>query len=222
MAGRALATTEATRASTAPPTTKGERTAERILDAAEVLFAERGFEGASMREIARQAGIQQPGLYNHFPGKQALYAAVLARALQPMADALRAWDGGDAPSAAATQLPALMTDLLFEHPQMAALFQQALQGDGRSVGTRLLRRWLDRLFGEGLAGLERLAAQLGWQDLDRRDLALQVVAMFNVTTGYFLSQRALDAMKAGRLEDPDNVERQKRLLERVALAALGR
>ena len=46
--------------------------------------------------------------------------------------------------------------------------------------------------------------------------------MFNVTTGYFLSQRALDAMKAGRLDDPDNVERQKRLLERVALAALGR
>ena len=207
-------------ATAATAATKGQRTAARILDAAESLFAERGFEGTSLREIARKAKIQQPGLYNHFDNKQALYAAVLARALQPMVDALRDWQSPRQEASAseiASALPALMTDLLFEHPQMAALFHQALQGDARSVGTRLLRRWLDRLFGEALSGLENL--ELG--QLDRRDLALQIVAMFNMTTGYFLSQRALDAMGAGRLEDPDNIDRQKRLLMRVAHAAMG-
>lgn len=57
---------------------------------------------------------------------------------------------------------------------------------------------------------------------DRRDRALQIVAMFNATTGYFLAQRALDAMDAGRIDDPDNLERQKRLLERIARAATRR
>lgn len=201
-----------------PAETKGARTAQRILDAAEPLFAERGFEGASLREIARQAGLQQPGLYNHFDNKQALYAAVLERALKPMLDAL-----GEAGAAitvaddAASTLPSLMTDLLFEHPQMASLFQQALRGDARSAGTRLVRRWLDRLFGAALEGLERA----GSSDADRRDLALQIVAMFNATTGYFLSQRALDSMQAGRIDEPENIERQKRLLERIARAAAG-
>jgi AcrR family transcriptional regulator len=200
------------------PETKGERTAERILDAAEPLFAERGFEGASLREIARRAGLQQPGLYNHFANKQALYAAVLDRALQPMLDALatsQQSDDADELRDAAAALPAVMTDILFEHPRMAALFQQALRGDARSAGTRLVRRWLDRLFGAAQRGLERLDVA----DVDAHDRALLIVAMFNATTGYFLSQRALDAMGAGRIEDPENVARQKRLLERIARAA---
>jgi len=65
------------------------RTAERPLDAAESQFAARGFEGATLREIARGAGIREPDLYNYFASKEALYAAVLDRALGPMAAAMR-------------------------------------------------------------------------------------------------------------------------------------
>jgi AcrR family transcriptional regulator len=72
--------------------TKGERTAQRILDVAEELFAERGYDGTSLRQIADRAGIKQPGLYNHFAGKQALYEAVLFRALNPIF-AMKPWQG---------------------------------------------------------------------------------------------------------------------------------
>ena len=44
--------------------------------------------------------------------------------------------------------------------------------------------------------------------------------MFNLTTGYFLSQRALDSLGGGRVEDPDNIARQKRLLRKVTRAML--
>jgi len=217
MAGQSTSKKRPTETKEGAPT-KGARTAERILDAAEPLFADRGFDGASLREIAKRAGLQQPGLYNHFASKQALYGAVLDRALQPMLQALHAAglpEGTEALREAANDLPALMTDLLFEHPQMASLFQQALRGEAGSAGTRLVRKWLDRLFGAALAGLDGVDAGLD----DRRDRALQIVAMFNATTGYFLSQRALDSMDAGRIDDPDNVARQKRLLERIARAA---
>jgi AcrR family transcriptional regulator len=193
--------------------TKGERTAARILDAAEAVFAERGFEAASLREIARRAGLQQPGLYNHFASKRDLYAAVLDRALTPMAEAMRERMREARPRGALAMLPAVMTDLLLEHPRISALFQQALQGDA-SPGQALMRGWLDRLLGLGVETVR--GSVVG--PVDRAELALQVVAMFNVTTGYFLSQRALDSLGAGDLADPANVARQKALLGRIARA----
>lgn len=193
--------------------TKGARTAARILDAAETVFAERGFESASLREIARRAKIQQPGLYNHFASKRDLYAAVLDRALAPMAAAMTEHMRESRPQNALAALPAIMTDLLFEHPKMAALFQQALQGE-TSPGQDLMRDWLDHLLTRGVATARRASPER----TNRIDLAIQVVAMFNLTTGYFLSQRAFDILRVGDLADPKNVARQKRLLGRVSRA----
>jgi len=59
------------------PRRKGEITAERILDAAEALFAEHGYAGTTLRDVAERVGIRIPSLYNHFESKDALYAAVL-------------------------------------------------------------------------------------------------------------------------------------------------
>lgn len=66
------------------PQRKGDRTAQQILDAAEDLFAERGFAGTTLRDVATRVGIQIPSLYNHFENKEALYAAVLERGLEPV------------------------------------------------------------------------------------------------------------------------------------------
>ncbi len=52
--------------------TAGTSTRERILAAALDLFAQHGFGGASMRELARRVGIRESSLYNHFPGKAAI------------------------------------------------------------------------------------------------------------------------------------------------------
>ena len=56
-------------------------TAERILDAAEDLFAARGYSATSLGDVADRVGIRSPSLYNHFRNKEALYAAVLERLL---------------------------------------------------------------------------------------------------------------------------------------------
>ena len=55
---------------------------ERILDAAKKVFLERGFEGASVDEIAEVARAGKPTIYARFPGKEALFAAVMARNLR--------------------------------------------------------------------------------------------------------------------------------------------
>ncbi len=197
--------------------TKGELTAQRILDAAEAVFAVKGFDGSSLREIAANAEIREPGLYNYFVNKQELYAAVLDRALLPMAQAMRSHLQQADPLRSYTQLPAVMTDLLLQHPAMAALFQQALQrADADSAGARLMDDWLDRLFSQAIDTMHAL----GYEHVDRAELAIQTIAMFNLCTGYFLSQRAFASMADGQLTDAENIARQKKLLTRIQRAFL--
>ncbi len=58
--------------------TRGERTRQTILDAAEGLFLVKGYNGTSMREIAREAGdIAVGGIYNHFGSKEEIFRALL-------------------------------------------------------------------------------------------------------------------------------------------------
>lgn len=60
--------------------TRAEAKAERraaLLDAAARLFAERGFERVTLEDIGGAAGISGPAVYRHFPGKQAVLAAIL-------------------------------------------------------------------------------------------------------------------------------------------------
>jgi len=59
-------------------TPKGQRARTQILATAETLFAERGFHGASMRDLADAAGLPLATLVYHFARKEQLYAAVLS------------------------------------------------------------------------------------------------------------------------------------------------
>jgi len=193
------------------PKAKGLRTAARILDAAETLFAQKGYKGTSLRDIARNAHIQQPGIYKHFDSKQHLYAAVLDRALSPMIEAMQSHlvDGGDE---AYAQLLDQMTDLLAEHPAMASLFQQALLVDDSTDNQQPITEWLVRLL---VQGKETIALIGG---ASHEEQAIQIIATFNLVTGYFLSQRIFETLAEGKVTDPVNIERQKQLLRRLARA----
>jgi AcrR family transcriptional regulator len=54
----------------------------RILDAAQRVFLKRGYQSASLDEIAEAAPASKPTIYAHFPGKQALFEAVVARLVE--------------------------------------------------------------------------------------------------------------------------------------------
>jgi AcrR family transcriptional regulator len=61
---------------------------QNILDAASRIFADEGFAGARVDEIARRAGVNKAMLYYHVGNKQALYTAVLTRNFDRMGEAL--------------------------------------------------------------------------------------------------------------------------------------
>ena len=65
-----------------------DSTADLILDAAEALFARQGYEATSIKQLGAAAGVNGALLYYYFGDKRGLYAAVLGRVLDGLADAV--------------------------------------------------------------------------------------------------------------------------------------
>ena len=57
----------------------GAERRHQLIDIARTLFAQRGYEGTSIEEIAQRANVSKPVVYEHFGGKEGLYAVVVDR-----------------------------------------------------------------------------------------------------------------------------------------------
>ncbi|HEY3437153.1 MAG TPA: TetR/AcrR family transcriptional regulator [Actinotalea sp.] len=66
----------------------GTQRREQLLDVSRQLFAEKGFEGTSVEEIAARAQVSKPVVYEHFGGKEGMYAVVVDREIQALTGAL--------------------------------------------------------------------------------------------------------------------------------------
>ena len=73
----------------APRTTHADSRLPQVLDEAARLFRTRGFEGTSVREIARAVGMLPGSLYCHFETKEALLVAVYVKGVQQITEAVR-------------------------------------------------------------------------------------------------------------------------------------
>jgi AcrR family transcriptional regulator len=62
----------------------GKERRQQLLDVGRSLFAERGFEATSIEEVAARAGVSKPIVYEHFGGKEGLYAVVVDREMQSL------------------------------------------------------------------------------------------------------------------------------------------
>ena len=113
-------------------TAEAVSTRDAILDAAEQRFADHGFAGASVREIAHDVGLRnQASLYHYFESKEALYEAVLRRGVDELLPIWRTAGLAIDASAADTRQAAIgayldrVFDYLVDHPHLARLIERA-------------------------------------------------------------------------------------------------
>jgi AcrR family transcriptional regulator len=64
----------------------GKERREQLVEVGRSLFAERGFDATSVEEIAAKAGVSKPVVYEHFGGKEGLYAVVVDREMRLLLD----------------------------------------------------------------------------------------------------------------------------------------
>jgi AcrR family transcriptional regulator len=72
---------------------RGQATRAHLIDVATRLFAAHGYDGTTIEAVLADSGVSRGSLYHHFPGKDALFLAVMeevaVRAAQPVLDAMR-------------------------------------------------------------------------------------------------------------------------------------
>jgi TetR/AcrR family transcriptional regulator len=93
-----------------------------ILKAAESVFAERGFSGATMSMIAARAGAPKANVHYYFPTKETLYRAVVEQVLTAWLDAAGSFDASDDPVEALTAYIGAKMDLAREMPLSSQIY----------------------------------------------------------------------------------------------------
>jgi AcrR family transcriptional regulator len=194
-----------------PSRRKGELTAERILDAAEALFAERGYAGTTLRDVATAVALRIPSLYNHFPSKDALYAAVLERGIGPVLAILGEFGVEDAERRDPGTVIARVMALLQHHPNLPRLVLQETLAGGQHL-TPMLREWIVPVFGR--AG-EMIAASPSSSRWTPEQIPLLVLALYHMVVGYFASASLLADLNGVDLLAPPIFAQQTEVLREI-------
>jgi len=196
---------------------RGKERAAAILDAAEALFAERGYAETTMRMVARAVGVKDPSLYNHFASKDALYSAVLERTYNPIGEKLEILVRGEASWAELGRAILSIREVFAKHSPFARLLHLELLGGGRRLHP-VLRRWLESLFQRGREAVERLPVGT---KVDQEERLLRLLALTNVVLGCYTSASVYELLGGRDLLSDRVGEKQDRVL-RIILEAFER
>jgi AcrR family transcriptional regulator len=195
-----------------PPITR-----DRILDTAEALFAERGFAGTPVRDIATAVGLTPASLYNHFEGKEALYAAVLERGIRPLFEVLEDLSARDHGRDALDEtLDAVMAHLARRPNVARLLYHEAVTGAAHLVP--LAREWIQPILARAVGEMKREVGS-PWSEEEHR----RVVTMWvHLIVGHFAVAPLVAELLGEDPLAPEAIERQTRFLRKLAhLVAAG-
>ncbi|HJD79887.1 MAG TPA: TetR/AcrR family transcriptional regulator [Corynebacterium pollutisoli] len=171
----------------------GKERREQLISIGRQVFAERGFEGASVEEIAARAAVSKPVVYEHFGGKEGLYAVVVDREMLRLEQIItQALSQGRSRVRIEQAVIALLTYVEEETDGFLILVRDLVPGQDQSYATLLntavgqvshiLGRSFENqgldpevaiLYGQALVGMVSMTAQ--WW-LDERQPAKEVVA----------------------------------------------
>jgi AcrR family transcriptional regulator len=187
-------------------------TRDQILDAAERLFAQRGFSGVSMRDIVAETDLRnQASLYHHFRNKKALYEAVLQRGLDGI---LMLVPGPGTATSVGPNIDRLL-DYLSKHPHLAQLIQRASMDDSRYM-KKAINSLLRPVYSQGRRALT--GADQIWEADEIPHLA---AGLYLLIFGYFANADMLKTVVGADPLSEQAVDRQRRFLKVAVSKLLG-
>ncbi|HEY2918777.1 MAG TPA: TetR/AcrR family transcriptional regulator [Candidatus Binatia bacterium] len=149
------------------PRLTAEARREAIVEAVRDVFAEKGFDGTTTRELAKAAGVSEALLYKHFPSKESLYAAMLEGCSKgpTFAEATRILELEPSTSTLVVMVHFMISHYVLGRPgdthraALNSLLVRSLLGDGEFV--RLMHRKLAAAWLKKFDACLHAAAQAG-------------------------------------------------------------
>jgi AcrR family transcriptional regulator len=197
----------------APLTPRAVETRERILDAAESVFAKCGFDAATTREIAALSETNVATTYSYFASKEALYAAVMERAIEPLIELMDHFSGERDKSGAAPGAIEGVLSRLANHEGTTRLVYREIVANGPLAET------LTRTLFEPL--LDRVCAELRAGGRVERDMEPFIAALFvHLSFSHVALAPLLSRLFECDMLSPESVARQVRVIGAAAGLAI--
>jgi len=174
--------------------------AQKILDAAEALFAEHGYHGVSVQDIAKAAEVSKANVYHHFSSKEDLYFAVIKNSMQEMNELLNSF--GQDESSTIEQISSFSKahlEHLNQKPQIAKLVLRELL-DGSSDRCRALAQ---DVFSGHFTMLQALVGKAQESGVLKKEMDLDhmVIALVGLNVFLFQAWPALQYFPEGSFQD---------------------
>ncbi|WP_146636231.1 TetR family transcriptional regulator C-terminal domain-containing protein [Nioella nitratireducens] len=118
-----------------PKTRIQRKNTQAILDAALEVFSRQGFRGATLDQIATEAGLSKPNLLYYFPSKEAIHVTLLTQLMTTWLDPLREMDAAGDPTEELLGYMRRKLEMSRDFPRESRLFaNEILQGAPRMIG----------------------------------------------------------------------------------------
>lgn len=205
------------------PTEKPAKSAIRaeneraILKAAEEVFAERGFRGATTGVIADRAGIPKANLHYYFPTKEALYRRVVEHIFNVWLDAANTFDESDDPIAALSAYISAKMDISRAHPMGSKVWANEILHKAPVIQDYLettLREWT----ASRVAVIDRWIADGKMAPVNPHYLLYMIWA---TTQHYADFNHQIDTLNGGEPLSDAQFEEAKRTVIGIVLAGIG-
>lgn len=196
---------------------------DRILDAAEALFARRGYAGVGMREVAETAGLGKSSLFHHFASKAELYMEVAVRILFAFEQRLtRSLAAGGDPLARLDRWIDCLIDLLAEDRFSARLFLRSLFEEDAELESQAdadprVDNAVQSILG-GVAGVIREGIAAG--SLRPSSIPHTLQSLIGLTVYHFASGEFGDQVLGRSPFSPSEVKRRKQEVRNLLRAGL--
>lgn len=178
-------------------------TRDQILDEALVCFAQRGYDGTSLNDIAAGVGIRRPSLLHHFPNKESLYGDVFERLMSDWLERLDAavaieahgWDKAEA-------ILRACLDLFTQTPDYVRIMRREALDGGVHLGIDLsgvLRPFFDR-------AAEYLETEMSKGTFRRHDARHLLITGYGAVLTYFSDAPFVDGLLDDEALTADNIK----------------
>lgn len=184
-------------------TEHGGTTREAIVLAAQRCFAEHGYAGTSLNDIAAEVGIRRPSLLHHFGSKDALYGEVFERSLSEWLTRVESVVAGvDDGWVLLDAVIDASSEFFIENPDSVRLIRrEAIEGGG-NLGIDVASV-LQPMFERAVAFLERHMATGSFRRMPPQDL---LISAYAALFGYFSDAPLLDGLLGEPALAPARVE----------------